>query len=176
MRGMGNCINKQTGTCCAGAATGITFSQRKAAYPISSRDTLEEECRQHNMVYTMGILPLFWVAGLTVYGAAPGFALFDIADAAPAASSCLSAKTAETCRSQVEEGTGDKCVWCTCAAVPSECLGASLAKVKCGDSFFLWVVCFLSLASSSAILCICGVVDRSTCMSYRCNLYSTLYQ
>lgn len=44
-------------------------------------------------------------------------------------SSCLSAKTAEQCRGQVEEETGDPCVWCTCKAVPSECLGASLAKV-----------------------------------------------
>lgn len=44
-------------------------------------------------------------------------------------SSCLSAKTAEDCRSEVEESTGDPCVWCTCRAVPSECLGASLAKV-----------------------------------------------
>lgn len=44
-------------------------------------------------------------------------------------SSCLGAKTAEECRSEVEEGTGDACVWCTCRAVPSECLGASLAKV-----------------------------------------------
>lgn len=45
------------------------------------------------------------------------------------ASSCLSAKTAEQCREQVEEETGDPCVWCTCKAVPSECLGASLAEV-----------------------------------------------
>lgn len=45
-------------------------------------------------------------------------------------SSCLSAKDAETCRSLVEEGTGDPCVWCTCSAVPSECLGSSLAKVR----------------------------------------------
>lgn len=45
------------------------------------------------------------------------------------ASSCLSAMTAEQCRGQVEEETGDPCVWCTCKAVPSECLGASLAKV-----------------------------------------------
>lgn len=44
-------------------------------------------------------------------------------------SSCLSAKTAKECKSQIEEGTGDQCVWCTCRAVPSECLGASLAKV-----------------------------------------------
>lgn len=43
-------------------------------------------------------------------------------------SSCLSAKSAEECKSQIEEGTGDQCVWCTCSAVPSECLGASLAK------------------------------------------------
>lgn len=45
-------------------------------------------------------------------------------------SSCLSAKSAEECKSQIEEGTGDQCVWCTCRAVPSECLGASLAKVR----------------------------------------------
>eukprot|EP00904_Undaria_pinnatifida_P001416 jgi/Undpi1/11275/HiC_scaffold_30.g13573.m1 len=43
-------------------------------------------------------------------------------------SSCLSAKSAEDCRSQIEEGTGDQCVWCSCLAIPSECLGASLAK------------------------------------------------
>lgn len=46
-------------------------------------------------------------------------------------SSCLSAKSAEDCRSQIEEGTGDQCVWCSCLAIPSECLGASLAKVCC---------------------------------------------
>lgn len=55
------------------------------------------------------------------FGLGDAFALTD--------SSCLKASSADECRSMTEEGTGDKCVWCTCRAVPNECLGASIAKV-----------------------------------------------
>ncbi|CAB1119846.1 unnamed protein product [Ectocarpus sp. CCAP 1310/34] len=40
---------------------------------------------------------------------------------------CVSATTAEECRSSVDEG-GTTCVWCTCQSVPSECVPAAIAK------------------------------------------------
>lgn len=42
---------------------------------------------------------------------------------------CVSATTAEECRSSVDEG-GTTCVWCTCQSVPSECVPAATAKVR----------------------------------------------
>ncbi|CAM9646215.1 unnamed protein product, partial [Ectocarpus fasciculatus] len=40
---------------------------------------------------------------------------------------CVTATTADECRSSVDE-SGTTCVWCTCQAVPSECVPAATAK------------------------------------------------
>lgn len=81
---------------------------------------------------TMGTMSLIrsWVRLMIVAGAVGcslvlALDMFDDGDV----SSCMSAKTPEQCRSQVEEGTGDPCVWCSCQAIPSECVGPTMAKV-----------------------------------------------
>lgn len=89
---------------------------------ISSTKIREPSIHEENKVNMVPLMkrPVMVALALVVVAKASG-----IED-----SSCLSAKTAQDCKSQVEEGTGDRCVWCTCRAVPSECLGASLAKVR----------------------------------------------
>lgn len=85
-------------------------------------------------------------------------------------SSCLSAKSAEDCRSQIEEGTGDQCVWCSCLAIPSECLGASLAKVWFEAENFYRPLC-LSLRGQGLtvwVFCLGWVVRRH---AYTTNLF-----
>ena len=70
------------------------------------------------------MVPLVMKIGALAVAAAVLGEAFDFGD-----SSCLTAKTAEQCRGRVEEGSGDPCVWCTCKAIPSECLGSTIAKV-----------------------------------------------
>lgn len=52
--------------------------------------------------------------------------------------SCLSLKTADSCRAGSDEETGEQCVWCSWLAVPSECLSSSLAKVDASGVQFTW--------------------------------------
>eukprot|EP00612_Vaucheria_litorea_P004134 CAMPEP_0171461018 /NCGR_PEP_ID=MMETSP0945-20130129/5645_1 /TAXON_ID=109269 /ORGANISM="Vaucheria litorea, Strain CCMP2940" /LENGTH=371 /DNA_ID=CAMNT_0011987303 /DNA_START=62 /DNA_END=1174 /DNA_ORIENTATION=- len=48
--------------------------------------------------------------------------------AATPISSCLAIKDQKTCSSSADDITKDSCVWCSCKAVPSECVSASMAK------------------------------------------------